>query len=102
MRAMSNETIDKMLEHYWVYKFNSVQFGNHIMGKHGWEGFFKVNRLYETRVILGRPINDVMWYCSNEYFGGGYDMFNLSIGSFNDSMSRYVKKTYGIETGLII
>jgi hypothetical protein len=43
-----------------------------------------------------------MWYCSNGYFGGGYDMFNLSIGSFNDSMSRYVKKTYGIETGLII
>ena len=53
-------------------------------------------------MILGQPINDVMWYCSNGYFSGGCDMFNLSIGSFNDSMSRYVKKTYGIDTGLII
>ncbi len=99
---MSNETIDKMLEHYWAHKFDSAHFFDGIIFKDKWEGFFKVNHLYEKHMILGQPINDVMWYCSNGYFSGGCDMFNLSIGSFNDSMSRYVKKTYGIDTGLII
>lgn len=64
----------------------------------GWVGFSLIKD-GKREVLLGRPSetqNKNEWFSNGEYFNGWWDMFNLELKDFNESMRRFVNEKYNM------
>jgi hypothetical protein len=93
---MDNNRLDKLIKPYWDYKFKNCFLGNKQMNNTNWYGLCVKNPDYSVSLITGNYSNDNsnMWVYSYWRFGGHNEFFNLNITQFNESMVRYINKTY--------
>lgn len=102
---VTEEQIDRILEPFFEEHFGDaklIEYNNIYDGgddenyKEAWKGF-SITKDGERKILLGRPLsgpdnND--WFSNGEYFNGWWNVFNLEVVDFNESMRRFVNEKY--------
>lgn len=96
---MTIEQIDKIMEPYWIDKFNGCTLGESSLDSSNdiWYGLHNQKGEMVIGTIKNTPQYDEdVWYYDGKFFDKNNEVFDLSISQFNLTMKRYLTKTYNI------
>ena len=103
---LTEEQIDRILKPFFEETFRDAELIEYEIEhdsddddetyKEGWMGF-SVIKDGKREVLLGRPLpyrDKGEWFSDGKYFNGWWEMFNLKVIDFNESMRRFVNQKY--------
>lgn len=97
---MTYEQIDKIMKHYWIEKFSGCVLDERYIDSsiNIWYGLYNQKGELVIGTLKNSPPWDIdVWYYDGKFFSYHNTFFDLTISEFNQSMKRYLIKTYNLK-----
>jgi hypothetical protein len=97
---MTYEQIDKIMKPYWIEKFSGCVLDERPNDSSSdiWYGLYNEKGELVIGTIKNPPTWDLdVWFHDGKFFSHHNTFFDLTISEFNQSMKRYLIKTYNLK-----
>jgi hypothetical protein len=97
---MTYEQIDKIMKPYWIEKFSGCVLDERYIDSsiNIWYGLYNEKGELVIGTLKNCPTWDLdVWYYDGKFFSYHNTFFDLTISEFNQSMKRYLIKTYNLK-----